>query len=202
MPAPVTKRQELDPATLQLDLDNPRLAQNDMTGRPTERDVIEFLAARADLAELIHSIAANGYLDFEPLIVLVESKGRLVVIEGNRRVAAIKLLLNPDLSRELGQPAPELSKPVRASLKKGDRDPRERPRARTAKLAAAYPRGAHADPCAFRDQLAFELRDTSEHGDDKPVGCSARLDRITTARPRPGPAKGAETARAALVFDA
>ena len=105
MPKTAPKRYQLDPASLELDLDNPRLAQNDLTGKPTERDVIEYLTNHADIAELVQSIAANGYMDFEPLVVIDEGtskKPRLTVIEGNRRVAAIKLLKNGDLARELG----------------------------------------------------------------------------------------------------
>jgi ParB-like nuclease domain len=121
MPPSAANRLDLDPASLELDLENPRLAQNDHTGKPNERDVIEYLAANADVAELIQSISSNGYLDFEPLVVLDEGtakKPRLIVIEGNRRVAAIKLLHDPELARELGVSVPELSKDVRDSLKK------------------------------------------------------------------------------------
>lgn len=57
-----------------------------------KRDVVAHLMESADLRELIESIAANGYVDIEPLVVLEEEKGELTVIEGNRRVAATKLL--------------------------------------------------------------------------------------------------------------
>jgi hypothetical protein len=121
MPKPPKEaaRRTIDPSTLALDLENPRLAQNDITGKVNERDVIQYLAQQADLGELVQSIAANGYLDFEPLIVLkVGKKSVPTVIEGNRRVAAIKLLKDPDLARELALPMPELTAEVKASLKK------------------------------------------------------------------------------------
>lgn len=117
-PTKELNRRQVDPATLFLDLENPRLVQQDLSGKVTERDVIEALVAQADLAEVLQSIFANGYLDFEPLIVLKEPKGRLTVIEGNRRLAAIKLLLSPELARDLSVQTAELSKPVRDSLKK------------------------------------------------------------------------------------
>jgi hypothetical protein len=50
--------------------------------------------------EIAMSIAASGYFDYEPLFV-AEENGRTVVIEGNRRLAAVKLLLNADLRQEL-----------------------------------------------------------------------------------------------------
>lgn len=104
--------ERLDPITLKLDTKNPRFAVYDTAGRLRERDVIAYLMESADLRELIESIAANGYVDIEPLVVLAEKKGELTVIEGNRRVAAIKLLRSPELATELGLTLP----PVRAGL--------------------------------------------------------------------------------------
>jgi hypothetical protein len=113
------ERRTLDPSTLALDLENPRLAQNDITGKVKERDVIQYLAEQADVEELVQSIAANGYLDFEPLIVIQPDKRSApTVIEGNRRVAAVKLLKDPALARELGITVPALSAEVLLSLKK------------------------------------------------------------------------------------
>lgn len=115
-----TTRRQVEPATLLLDLDNPRLAQSDLIGKPKEKDIILYLAEHADLAELVQSICSNGYLDFEPLVVLVEGTGakeRRVVIEGNRRLAAIRLIQNPDLAREVGVHMPEIGKHVVSSLK-------------------------------------------------------------------------------------
>ena len=105
----------LDPFDLLLDLANPRLAQAE--GTPSERDVVYYLASNCDLAELVQSIASNGYLDFEPLIVVQEKPGKLTVIEGNRRVAAIKVLTTPEKYKELGFQVPELPEEHRASLK-------------------------------------------------------------------------------------
>jgi hypothetical protein len=117
MPPKGPKRTELDPSSLSLDEDNPRLAQNDLTGKITQRDVLQYLVEQADVAELVQSIGANGYLDFEPLIALREG-ANLVVIEGNRRVAAIKLLRDPALAQELGIAVPDMTAQVRASLAK------------------------------------------------------------------------------------
>ena len=73
---------------------NPRLTSVD--GDTTDEEIIAQLYRAEDLGELLQSIAANGYMDIEPLIVL-EHGGRLIVLEGNRRLAAIRLFREPDL---------------------------------------------------------------------------------------------------------
>ena len=79
---------------LVLDHRNPRLMSVD--GDTTDEEIIAQLYRAEDLGELLQSIAANGYMDIEPLIVL-EQDGRLIVLEGNRRLAAIRLFREPDL---------------------------------------------------------------------------------------------------------
>ena len=79
---------------LVLDRRNPRLAGAD--GGATDEDIIAELYRSEDLGELLQSIAANGYLDIEPLIVLAEGES-LTVLEGNRRLAAIRLFREVDL---------------------------------------------------------------------------------------------------------
>ncbi len=61
--------------------------------------------------EIAFSIHANGFFRHEPL--LVEANGdRYVVIEGNRRLAACKLLTDPELRQAVGATRlPELSPP-------------------------------------------------------------------------------------------
>ena len=55
--------------TDQLDFDpnNPRLVEDGIKN-PTDAEVILSLADMADLSEVVESIAANGYIDIEPLI--------------------------------------------------------------------------------------------------------------------------------------
>ena len=55
-----------------------------------------------DLSELLQSIAANGYLDIEPLVVLREGQ-KLTVLEGNRRLAAIRLFERPSLADQISK---------------------------------------------------------------------------------------------------
>ena len=83
--------------SLRLDRSNPRLVGG--AGRLTDESIIARLYGAADLDELLQSISANGYLDVEPLIVMRGSGGGdLVVLEGNRRLAALRLLREPDLA--------------------------------------------------------------------------------------------------------
>lgn len=83
--------------SLRLDRDNPRLIGD--AGHATDESIIARLYGAAELDELLQSISANGYLDVEPLIVTRGSGGDgLVVLEGNRRLAALRLLREPDLA--------------------------------------------------------------------------------------------------------
>src|ERR1039458_2929896 len=70
----------------------------------------------ADLSEVVQSIAANGYIDIEPLIgQRVGNKWK--VLEGNRRLAAIRILQNPVLAKGTGVAVPEISAKNAATLK-------------------------------------------------------------------------------------
>ncbi|MCY4301877.1 MAG: hypothetical protein OXC68_09125 [Aestuariivita sp.] len=79
---------------LTLDRENPRLVGNDSSA--SDEAIISQLFKREELGELLQSIAANGYLDIEPLIVL-EHDEVFTVLEGNRRLAAIRLFREPRL---------------------------------------------------------------------------------------------------------
>ncbi|MGB4117394.1 MAG: hypothetical protein WBK51_12705 [Polaromonas sp.] len=99
---------------LNLDLDNPRLQTGSDLAASSETEVIESLSQIAALDELVTSICTNTYLNLEPLIVIgSKDAGPFKVLEGNRRLAAIKLILNPDLAEDLGVKVPsKISKKV------------------------------------------------------------------------------------------
>jgi hypothetical protein len=102
---------------LDFDRQNPRLVEFGIKN-PTDSQIIVALADTADLAEIVDSIAANGYVDIEPLIAQ-RVKNRWQVLEGNRRLAAIRILQNPALAEGTGiSPPRKISKEVRDSLKK------------------------------------------------------------------------------------
>ena len=100
---------------LAFDFANPRLAEFDQLV-DREMDIIKVLWDTMDVQELVLSIAASGYFKHEPVIV-AEENGRNVVIEGNRRLAAVKLLLNPDIRKELNEKIPNISNERRRSLR-------------------------------------------------------------------------------------
>lgn len=107
---------------LRLDRRNPRL-----TGRAdhrSEEGLIAQLYRSAELDELLLSMSSNGYLDIEPLVVMKGPDGKLVVLEGNRRLATIRLLCKPDLvsrirrDEGLNLHVPEIEHSLRLTFKK------------------------------------------------------------------------------------
>lgn len=100
---------------LEFDPENPRLAEDGIKN-PTESQIILALADMADLSEVVQSIATNGYFDIEPLIgQRVGNKWR--ILEGNRRLAAIRILQNPSLAKGTGVAVPEISSENAKTLK-------------------------------------------------------------------------------------
>jgi hypothetical protein len=101
---------------LKLDLENPRFVSLSFD---TEASMIAYLYENADLSELLLSILNSGYMDFEPIVVREADN---TVLEGNRRVAALKLIRNSVLRDELkiklpSTPGPEaLPDEVRAVI--------------------------------------------------------------------------------------
>ena len=87
---------------LVFDPKNPRFTPSHDVEKSSDVEIILALYRVADLGELVQSIATSGYVDIEPLVVLQENgkDGELIVLEGNRRLAALKLLTDPDLARE------------------------------------------------------------------------------------------------------
>jgi hypothetical protein len=112
--APKTTK-KISTVLLDFDPENPRLME-DGTKNPSEEHIIGALAETADLSEVVESIAANGYFDIEPLIVQ-RVKDRFRVLEGNRRLAAIRLIQKPALAKTLGISVPDISQEVLESIK-------------------------------------------------------------------------------------
>lgn len=97
---------------LTLDLDNPRLQTGSDITVNSESELIKVLADIAALDELVTSICTNGYLNFEPLIVIGKSdSGPFKVLEGNRRLAAVKLIRDSELADSVGVKLPTKIKP-------------------------------------------------------------------------------------------
>lgn len=123
---------------LHLDKDNPRLPE-EAQGKD-EQDLLSVLYKGFNLDELAESMAKNGYFDEEPLVaipaalpvemidVAPDDKGyfaflknegtEFIVVEGNRRLATAKLLLDTQLRETLNIKSwPEIDEAVAKDLK-------------------------------------------------------------------------------------
>ena len=83
-------------ADLAFDVQNPRLVEFDSAGYDEER-LINLLWSTMAVEELVMSILAQGFFEHEPLYVLKGEGGRYIVLEGNRRLAAIRSILTPSI---------------------------------------------------------------------------------------------------------
>ena len=92
-------------ADLHFDLRNPRVTEDPFKN---ETEALEYLVDHADVNELVLSILSSGWMDYEPLIVLEDGN---VVLEGNRRLAALRILSDRGLREELKIDLPEEPSP-------------------------------------------------------------------------------------------
>jgi hypothetical protein len=92
-------------AELHFDRHNPRMAEFGIEAATPEKEILTTLWDLMDVLELVQSITASGFFPHEALIV-AEEKGKKIVIEGNRRLAAVKVLLNPALAKDNADRAP------------------------------------------------------------------------------------------------
>lgn len=91
------KHKSLRINSLQLDKDNYRIAGDEDQRPSTEREIIAELIKIAGIEDLARKIVTQGYFKVEDVIVVIEN-GKKVVVEGNRRLCACKLLLKPSLA--------------------------------------------------------------------------------------------------------
>ncbi|AWL79417.1 ParB N-terminal domain-containing protein [Capnocytophaga canimorsus] len=90
---------EININQLKLDSQNPRIPKSIRNQNPSEIDLIEYMLLDASLTELMLAIGENGYFPGEQLLVVFDaSDSKYRVIEGNRRLSAVKLLNNPELA--------------------------------------------------------------------------------------------------------
>lgn len=100
---------------LHFDHRNPRLSEYGIDFHTSESDILKILWEATDVCELVQSISASGFFPHEALIVTIERQKK-IVIEGNRRLAAVKVLLNPELAVENGWDIPEISEEAKKKL--------------------------------------------------------------------------------------
>jgi len=84
---------------LRFDPENPRL--NGRGANYTQVQIFDILEKDFDILSVVKSMADNGYFDEEPLMVVEKEneKGIFTVVEGNRRLAALKVLTDPDFQK-------------------------------------------------------------------------------------------------------
>lgn len=104
-------------ADLHFDRSNPRLAEYGIEPTTQDSEILQILWDAMDVRELVQSISASGFFHHEAVIA-AEEDGKYVVIEGNRRLAAVKVLLSPATADEHGWPVPKLSSEDEDALKK------------------------------------------------------------------------------------
>lgn len=82
---------------IHLDHNNPRLPKS--IQQSGEKAILNWMLVNANLLELMVSITENGYFDGEPILIIPHEtlKGKYTVVEGNRRLSAVKILSNPSL---------------------------------------------------------------------------------------------------------
>lgn len=102
---------------LLLDPLNPRLAEFGIAPSASQPDLLKTLWDEMAVAEVAMSIAYSGYFQHEPLFVEEDSHNKYVVVEGNRRLAAVQLLLDADLRRKLkATDLPEINSAAKQNL--------------------------------------------------------------------------------------
>lgn len=83
----------LDPLKINLDFNNPRFSMFDFS---TEEEIVKYLVDFEQIKELAFQIGENGYNTIGERIIILKSRnaGKInyTVLEGNRRVASLKLL--------------------------------------------------------------------------------------------------------------
>ncbi len=85
---------QIDLKNLLLDPENPRLPES--VARD-QQSMLDYIAETTSIEELMEAIGENDFFPGEPLIAVPHAteNGKLVVVEGNRRLTAVKLLSDP-----------------------------------------------------------------------------------------------------------
>ena len=111
-----------DVEALLLDDENPRLPVSQ--GPRSQDDILLLIAKTYTIGELMESFAINGYFDEEPLVGVPfsDDRSKLIIVEGNRRLSALKLLLEPTLAERLVDPSS--GRPIRIAVPKVANDRR------------------------------------------------------------------------------
>lgn len=98
VPTSTADIQMVEVGKLLLDEQNPRLPDTVVRlNAVDQRDIITWIAKNTNIEDLMLAISQNGYFPGEPVVAHEHEtrKGYYTVVEGNRRLTAVKLLLDP-----------------------------------------------------------------------------------------------------------
>ncbi|RKS77491.1 hypothetical protein CLV35_1178 [Motilibacter peucedani] len=104
--------------SLLLDPQNPRLP-SELQGM-TQDDLAVHLELGFDALTVAESIASHGFFGSEPLIAIENGSGRYVVVEGNRRLTALRGLVDAQLRTQFANPGPWEALAGKAGVKADD----------------------------------------------------------------------------------
>jgi len=105
MPKQRTRKQINWVDVSQLLLDNKNFRFSEDTEKAGQKRLLRALDRRFDPLTIGESLVDNGYFTEEPLVVIPKPPSKkYIVVEGNRRLAAIKFLLEEDLRRQAEDP--------------------------------------------------------------------------------------------------
>jgi len=100
-------------SNLAFDPRNPRLPAH--VDGEDDQDVLDWMLADAGLVELMGSIATKGFFPAEPLLVTPAPNGTSYwVLEGNRRLASVLLLLDPERAPRRKRAVAEMAEDVQS----------------------------------------------------------------------------------------
>jgi hypothetical protein len=92
--APESHLQTYTIADLHFDPENPRLPEGVDSG--SEVEILRWMLQDATLLDLMGSMAEHGFFPGEPLLLSPRDESGYTVVEGNRRLAAVRLLSRPE----------------------------------------------------------------------------------------------------------
>jgi hypothetical protein len=120
LPSHSSEIEWIDVKDIHLDNKNPRLPKS--IQESGEKTILNWILVNGSLLELMISIVENGYFAGEPILVVPHEKlkGKYTVVEGNRRVSAVKILNNPELvskkENAIGEILKNAKKPIPTKL--------------------------------------------------------------------------------------
>lgn len=86
----------VDVSQLKLDLQNPRLPRH-VKDHNDETPIRDYLLDKENITRIARNIVSNGYHHSAVSITYKDTDGKLIVLDGNRRLAASQLLSDPKL---------------------------------------------------------------------------------------------------------